>query len=115
MGLREVAGDDASAEHTRALVLDRLAREEGEEVALAGAVETEHADALAEQHLGAERVDDAGEAQILDDDRALARPTTNDSDADGLVLWAFPRRGRVVATQLGVGRAEPAGERVGHL
>ena len=81
VGLREVAGHDARAEHARALVLDRLAREEGEEVALAGAVETEHADALAEHHLGGERVDDAGEAQILDDDRALAGATAFDPDA----------------------------------
>ena len=115
MGLGEVARHDTRAEHTRAFVLDRLAREQREEVALPGAVETEHPDALAEHHFGREGIHDAGEAQILDDDRALSGAPTFDPDGHRLILRRAPGRGRFVPAKLRVRRAQPARERVGDL
>ena len=96
-------------------MFDRLAREQREEVALAGSVEAEHADTLSEHHFGAEGIHDAREAQILDHHRALAGAPAFDPDADRLVLRAFPRRGGVVPAKLRVRRAEPAREGVGDL
>ena len=115
MGLREVARHDTRAEHALAFVFDGLPCEQREEMALAGSVEPEHTDTLSEHHLGGEGIHDAGEAQILDHHRALARAPAFDPDADRLVLRAFPRRGGLVTTKLRVRRAEPAREGVGDL
>jgi len=97
------------------VVRDELPGEVGEEVALARAVATEHAHALAEQDLGAERRHDAGERQFVDHHRALPRPAATQADAHGLLPRSLARRGRVVPLELCVRRPESARERIGDL
>ena len=66
MELRKISDVNAGAEHPVAAVLDGLASEQPDEVALARAVLADHADALTEEDLGAEGFRQVGKGELLD-------------------------------------------------
>ena len=93
--LREVAGDDARTEPPGTAVIDRLTREQPEEVALAGAVRAEHRDALAEPDLGVERIGEPVQLELLAHDHPLAGAIATQPHRHRLLADAIRRRGRL--------------------
>ena len=71
MRLGEVAEHHAGAESPGAVMGDRFAGEEAQEVALAGSVGAEHCDALAVDDLRVERVGEAVDLELLADDHPV--------------------------------------------
>src|SRR5206468_3137712 len=90
--LGEMPGYDTCPEPRLADVVDVVSGQQAQEVALASSVEPEDPDALVEDDLGVERLDDAGEPEALDHHRPLAGATTFELDGDGLVLGALAWR-----------------------
>ena len=82
MELRKVSDVDAGPEHPVAGVVDRVARQQPDEVALAGAILADHAHALTEEDLRTERLRQAGEGELRDTqcDGPGATPTQADRD-----------------------------------
>src|SRR5262245_12572536 len=108
-------GNDACTERRLAEVVDHLAREEAQEVALARAVRSEHTDALAEHDVRRERFDDSRKGERLGGDDSLPGPPAVEADGHALVLRPLAGRGLLVATELRVRCPETRRERVRHL
>ena len=112
VGLGEVAGHDARAEPPGAVVVDRLAGEQAQEVALAGAVRAEHRDAARRSDLDVERVGEAVELELLADDHARAGAVAAEPHRHLLVADPLGRRRRLEPLDLRLRGAHAGREHV---
>ncbi len=118
VGLGEEPGDDARAEPPLAGVRHRLAGEQPQEVRLARAVGPQDADPVAVPDLEVERLHQAGELQLLGDDRPHAGAPAAQPHRHLLLRRPLRRRpGRLELRQPGLHRVVAVGHvrRVGRL
>ena len=94
MGVRlgEQPGDDPRAEPPIPGVPHGFATEHPQEVRLAGPVGPEHRQPLAVEDLGGERLHQAGQLEVLGDDRAHRRPAAAQPHGHVLFLGLVRRR-----------------------
>src|SRR5205807_4519754 len=96
MQLREISDVDAGAKHPIAGVVDRMARQQPDEMALVGAVLADQADALPEEDLRTEGFRQLREGQLLDAERDRPGATPTQPDRDLLLAGSLDQLGFLV-------------------